>query len=59
MIRIIAIAALSALLAGCGRTASDASCSAFQPIDYSASKDTAETVTGIRRHNAAWHALCD
>lgn len=59
MIRTIATCALSALLlAGCMKTV-DTACTAFQPIDYSASKDTEATVTAVRGHNAAWHAICD
>ena len=57
MIRIIAIVA-SLALAACTKTV-DTSCTAFGPIDYSASRDTSETATAVRRHNAAWHRLCD
>ncbi len=45
-------------LAACGKTV-DTSCTAFQPITYSAAADTAETVTQVRQHNAAWQALCN
>lgn len=58
MIRSTVIALASALLLGaCGKTI-DTTCSAFVPISYSASKDTPETVTQVRQHNAAWAALC-
>ncbi len=40
------------------QTATDLACLAFAPITFSASHDTPETVAQIRRHNAAWHALC-
>lgn len=54
-----ALAILAALLlAGCGQTVTDTSCTAFQPIRYSALGDTPETVTQVRQHNAAWWALC-
>ncbi|HET8727596.1 MAG TPA: hypothetical protein VFO41_08820, partial [Alphaproteobacteria bacterium] len=57
--RMILICAISGL-AGCASTGAvpvDTSCSAFEPIRYSR-KDTPETVTAIRAHNAAWDALC-
>ena len=55
--RIIAIAC-SLLLAGCTTTVVDTSCSSFGPITYSAKGDTADTVLQVRRHNAAWDAIC-
>ena len=54
---IVIVVSLVLILSGCGRTV-DTSCSAFQPITYSAIGDTAETVTQVRQHNAAWEALC-
>lgn len=39
-------------------TTVDTACSAFQPITYSEARDTAETVTQVRQHNAAWTTLC-
>ena len=57
LIRTIAIAASLLLLFGCGKTG-DTACTAFVPITYSAVSDTAETVTQIRQHNAAWTTLC-
>jgi hypothetical protein len=33
-------------------------CEAFREISYSAKNDTAETVTEIRGHNAAYNAIC-
>ena len=58
MIRTIAIAAASLLLAACVTRSVDTSCTAFGPITYSAAGDTRETVTQVRAHNAAWTALC-
>ena len=47
------------LLAGCaGRGPIDTSCTAFQPITYSAAGDTEQTKAQIRGHNAAWQRLC-
>lgn len=46
-----------ALLAACSKTV-DTACTAFKPIRYSASRDSAETVQDAREHNAAWVALC-
>lgn len=43
--------------AGCAKT-TDTACVAFQPIRYSPSRDTVETVTQVRQHNAAWKELC-
>jgi hypothetical protein len=54
----IRAAILILLLAGCATSPVDTACTAFQPIRYSASLDTPETVTGVRQHNAAWVALC-
>lgn len=50
-------------LSACGATRAtvmraSAACIAFQPIGFSASKDTAETIGQIRGHNAAWDAIC-
>jgi hypothetical protein len=36
---------------------SDVSCRAFGPVSWSAS-DTTPTITGIRRHNAAFNRVC-
>ncbi len=59
MIRSTAIAAsLILLLAACANTA-DTACTAFQPITYSPTTDSPETVTQARQHNAAWRALCE
>lgn len=33
-------------------------CLAFEPLSYSASGDTAQTVLGVRRFNAAFNAMC-
>lgn len=33
-------------------------CESFEPIYYSASKDTPETVVKIKEHNAVYQALC-
>ena len=58
----IVLATLS-ILAACQSTTSTggiskaAVCSIFPPITYS-SRDTAETVTQIRRNNAAFDAYC-
>ena len=47
------------LLAGCaGRGPVDTSCTAFQPITYSASQDSEQTKAQIRGHNAAYGKLC-
>jgi len=57
MIRTIAtVSAL--LLAGCATSVVDTSCTAFQPITYSAAGDTEVTKAQIRGHNAAWKKLC-
>lgn len=58
MIRIIAIGLVSLALAACATRTVDTTCTAFGTITYSAVEDTAETVTQVRQHNAAWSALC-
>lgn len=58
MIRSIAILASGLLLAACAATVVDTSCTAFQPISYSASQDSEATKAQIRGHNAAWAKLC-
>jgi hypothetical protein len=58
MIRTIAICLASLALAACAARPVDTACMAFEPISYSATGDTVETVTQVRRHNAAWTALC-
>lgn len=58
MTRSTVIALASVLLLGaCARTV-DTACTAFVPITFSATKDTAETVLQVRQHNAAWSMLC-
>jgi hypothetical protein len=37
----------------------DTSCLAFEPIYFSGSLDTEETIQAILEHNAAWIALCE
>lgn len=33
-------------------------CKAFEPIIYSRKNDTVETIEAVKKHNAAWDALC-
>jgi hypothetical protein len=57
--RTLITATVSALLlAGCATSVVDTSCTAFQPITYSASQDSEATKAQIRGHNAAWNRLC-
>lgn len=49
---------LMATTCACVTTTIDTSCTSFAPITYSPSRDTIETVTQARQHNAAWIALC-
>lgn len=71
MIRTTAIIAASLALAGCGFLPSSrpvtatprnpAICEALRPampISYSSSKDTAETVKGVRQANARFASAC-
>jgi outer membrane murein-binding lipoprotein Lpp len=58
MIRLTAIIVSVLLLAGCAGQVVDTSCTAFQPITYSASQDSEPTKAQIRGHNAAWQRLC-
>lgn len=53
-----AIIVSALLLAGCAGRVVDTSCTAFQPITYSAAGDTEPTKAQIRGHNAAWQRLC-
>jgi len=49
------------LLAACSTThtiVTDTSCQVLNPITYSGSKDTPETIQQIREHNAVWDSLC-
>lgn len=48
-------------LTACGTTPAtetSSACLIFEPITYSLSNDTPETVDQIVRHNAAWDSLC-
>lgn len=56
--RTIATVVSALLLAGCAGQVVDTSCTAFQPITYSAAGDTEATKAQIRGHNAAWQRLC-
>jgi len=58
VIRTTAILVSALFLAGCGARVVDTSCTAFQPITYSAAGDTEATKSQIRGHNAAWQRLC-
>ena len=58
MIRGTAIIVSALFLAGCAGQVVDTSCTAFQPITYSASQDSEPTKAQIRGHNAAWQRLC-
>lgn len=58
MIRTTAIIVSALFLAGCAGRVVDTSCTAFQPITYSAAGDTEPTKAQIRGHNAAWQRLC-
>lgn len=50
-------------MAGCATTTAsvapttDLSCRVFTPITWSA-KDTDQTITGVKIHNAVWTAIC-
>lgn len=61
MCKKLALLAMPLILAACQTTTQtsviDTSCLAIEPITYSR-RDTAETVTQIRQHNAAYKALC-
>lgn len=58
--RLLLLAAVS-MLSACQTTTQtaviDTSCVAFEPITYSR-RDTPETMIQVRRHNAAFNALC-
>lgn len=58
MIRLTVILASALLLTGCAGRVVDTSCTAFQPITYSAAGDSEPTKAQIRGHNAAWQRLC-
>ena len=58
MIRGIVTLTSAMLLAACATSVVDTSCTAFQPITYSASRDSEQTKAQIRGHNAAWARLC-
>ena len=63
--RLLMLAALSAMtLTGCATiqgTAMRASgaCIAFSPLTFSAKGDTSATIAQLRRHNAAFDAICE
>lgn len=59
MIRTIAILVSLLALTGCAKTVIDSACVSFSPIRYSASGDTPDTKDQIKRHNAAWAAICN
>jgi hypothetical protein len=57
---LIATIASALLLGACATTSTvvDTSCTAFQPITYSAADDSEATKAQIRGHNAVWVKLC-
>lgn len=58
MIRTL-ILILGAALTGCSPVVTDTACTAFQPIFYSPTTDSSDTVTQVRQHNAVWVSLCE
>jgi len=47
--------------AGCATTSTigtETKCMVFRPITYSAQNDTKKTIEQVRKHNAAYEALC-
>ena len=62
-VRLTLVVLSAMMLTACSATRTtvmraSAACIAFQPITFSASKDTPETVGQVRGHNAAWDAIC-
>ena len=60
LVAVFAVLLLS--LMSCSQTSSTVTsdfCLIAEPIRYSKSKDTAETVAQVREHNAVWKRLCD
>jgi glutamyl-tRNA reductase len=60
-VRSVAVGLLALSLSGClttSKTVIVGDCAIFTAISYSASHDTVETVTQIRRHNARYLELC-
>lgn len=61
--RALAIASITLPMQSCSTletatVASEALCISDKPITFSATKDTPETVSQVREHNAAWDAVC-
>ena len=59
---LLLLATLSILVTACNTTRSiatnDGVCTVWSPLTYSASKDTPETVLGIRQNNAKRGSFC-
>lgn len=58
MARMLFAMILTIAIGGCDKQVIDTSCLAFRPIDFSASRDSPETIASVREHNAAWYRLC-
>lgn len=58
MIRTTLTLVSALLLAACQPVVVDTSCTAFQPIYYSAANTPDNVKAQIRGHNAAWDRLC-
>ena len=58
MLKWMNLIAIAGVLASCTPRPVDTFCTSYIPVNYSASKDTPETVRQVQENNSVWKALC-
>ena len=49
---------IAGVLASCTPRPVDTFCTSYIPVNYSAARDTPETVRQVQENNAVWRSLC-
>jgi len=52
------LTAIAGVLASCTPVPVDTFCTSYIPVNYSAARDTPETVRQVQENNAVWRSLC-
>jgi len=58
MLKMILGTVIAGVLASCTPVPVDTFCTSYIPVNYSAAKDTPETVRQVQENNAVWRSLC-
>jgi hypothetical protein len=58
MLKMMSLIAIAGVLANCAPVSVDTFCTSYIPVNYSAARDTPETVRQVQENNAVWRSLC-